>query len=59
MDKEILDKIYKSKEYLEYLRYHPKWYYYLDSDPNNFFGQQGHQTSQSQRKSVLNIHWKD
>lgn len=36
MNKEILNKIYNTREYLEYLRYHPKWYYYLDSDPNNF-----------------------
>lgn len=36
MDRDILDKIYQSKEYLEYLRYHPKWYYYLDSNRNNF-----------------------
>lgn len=36
MNKDILNKIYNTREYLEYLRYHPKWYYYLDSDPNNF-----------------------
>lgn len=36
MDKDILTKIYETKEYLEYLRYHPKWYYYLDENPNNF-----------------------
>ena len=36
MKKEILDKIYNTDEYLEYLRYHPKWYYYLDENPNNY-----------------------
>lgn len=36
MDSDILNKIYNSPEYLEYLRYHPKWYYYLDNDRNNF-----------------------
>ncbi|CCY07464.1 MAG: YlbE-like family protein [Bacilli bacterium] len=36
MDQEILKKIYNTKEYLEYLRYHPKWYYYLDENPLNF-----------------------
>ena len=36
MKKEILDKIYNTDEYLEYLRYHPKWYYYLDQNPNLF-----------------------
>ena len=36
MDQEILKKIYNTKEYLEYLRYHPNWYYYLDENPLNF-----------------------
>lgn len=36
MDKDILTQIYQKEEYLEYLRYHPKWYYYLDSNRNNF-----------------------
>jgi hypothetical protein len=36
MKKEILEKIYNTDEYLEYLRYHPKWYYYLDQNPNLF-----------------------
>lgn len=36
MDADILEKIYEKKEYLEYLRYHPKWYYYLDSNRENF-----------------------
>ena len=36
MDQEILKKIYNTKESLEYLRYHPKWYYYLDENPLNF-----------------------
>lgn len=36
MDPIILSKIYNNKEYLEYLRYHPKWYYYLDDNKENF-----------------------
>ena len=36
MREDILQKIYSNPNYLQYLRYHPKWYYYLDSDPNNF-----------------------
>lgn len=36
MDKDILYRIYEKKEYLEYLRYHPKWYKYLTDDRNNF-----------------------
>jgi hypothetical protein len=33
---DILIKIYQNPEYLEYLRYHPKWYQYLDQNPENF-----------------------
>ena len=36
IDKNILDKIYNNKYYLEYLRNNPKWYYYLDEEPRNF-----------------------
>lgn len=36
MDKDILNRIYEKEQYLEYLRYHPKWYYYLDQNPNLF-----------------------
>lgn len=36
MKDEILKKIYASEQYLEYLRRHPKWYYYLDLDPKYF-----------------------
>lgn len=36
MDRKILNKIYENEQYLEYLRYHPKWYYYLDSNAENF-----------------------
>ena len=31
-----MEKIYQNPDILNYLRYHPKWYYYLDLDPNNF-----------------------
>lgn len=34
MNKEILDKIYNNDLYLEYLRYHPKWYVILNNNPN-------------------------
>lgn len=33
MTDEVLNKIYSNSYYLEYLRRHPKWYYYLDLDP--------------------------
>lgn len=33
MKDEVLHKIYSNPIYLEYLRRHPKWYYYLDLDP--------------------------
>ena len=36
MDRDIMDKIYQDERMLDYLRYHPKWYYYLDLDRNNF-----------------------
>ena len=32
MREDILQKIYNNPKYLEYLRYHPKWYYYLDEN---------------------------
>ncbi len=34
MNKDILDKIYNNDLYLEYLRYHPKWYVILNDNPN-------------------------
>jgi hypothetical protein len=36
MRDEILNKLYNNSVYLEYLRYHPKWYYYLEDNPNNY-----------------------
>lgn len=36
MREDILQKIYSNPNYLQYLRYHPKWYYYLDENPNNY-----------------------
>ena len=33
MRDEVLRKIYSNEYYLEYLRRHPKWYYYLDLNP--------------------------
>lgn len=36
MKEEILEKIYANEQYLHYLRYHPKWYYYLDLDEKNY-----------------------
>ena len=36
MREEILQKLYSNPKYLEYLRYHPKWYYYLDENPSNY-----------------------
>ena len=36
MREDILQKLYQNPKYLEYLRYHPKWYYYLDENPNNY-----------------------
>ena len=31
--KSVLDKIYSSEIYTNYLRYNPKWYIYLNQDP--------------------------
>lgn len=36
MRDDILKKLYENEKYLEYLRYHPKWYYYLDMNPAHF-----------------------
>lgn len=33
MQKAVLDKIYENPLYLEYLRYHPKWYVILNNNP--------------------------
>ena len=33
---DIMQKIYQNPEMLEYLRRHPKWYYYMDSNPKNY-----------------------
>ena len=37
MKKEIMEKIYRDPKVLDYLRHHPKWYYYLDENPNTVF----------------------
>ena len=34
MVKSVLDKIYSSEIYTNYLRYNPKWYIYLNQDPS-------------------------
>ena len=34
MDNEILRKLYANEQYLDYIRHHPKWYYYLDEEPS-------------------------
>ncbi|MFA7436542.1 MAG: YlbE-like family protein [Bacilli bacterium] len=36
MHDEVINKLYANEQYLNYLRYHPKWYYYLDLDPKYF-----------------------
>lgn len=36
MREDILKRIYSDAKYLEYIRYHPKWYYYLEQNPNLF-----------------------
>ncbi len=36
MRDEIIEKLYNNEQYLNYLRRHPKWYYYLDLDPKYF-----------------------
>lgn len=33
---EVIQKLYANPIYLDYLRRHPKWYYYLDLDPKYF-----------------------
>ena len=33
MDISILNKIYENDLYLDYLRYHPKWYVILNDNP--------------------------
>lgn len=33
---DIMEKIYQNPEMLDYLRRHPKWYYYMDSNPKNY-----------------------
>ena len=33
MVKSVLDRIYSSEIYTNYLRYNPKWYIYLNQDP--------------------------
>lgn len=33
---EVLKKLYNDDIYLDYLRRHPKWYYYLDIDSKHF-----------------------
>ncbi len=33
MVKSVLDRIYASDIYTNYLRYNPKWYIYLNQDP--------------------------
>ena len=33
MDINIMNKIYDNNIYLEYLRYHPKWYIVLNNNP--------------------------
>ena len=36
MDISVLNKIYENDLYLDYLRYHPKWYIILNDNPINF-----------------------
>jgi hypothetical protein len=36
MRDEVLKKLYANDQYLNFLRQHPKWYYYLDLDPKYF-----------------------
>ena len=36
MKDEVIKKLYSNPIYLDYLRQHPKWYYYLDLDPKNY-----------------------
>ena len=36
MDQVILSKIYANPVYLDYLRYHPKWYIILNKNPDAY-----------------------
>ena len=36
MDIQILGKLYQNPIYLNYLRYHPKWYMILEKDPSSY-----------------------
>lgn len=36
MVQSVLNKIYASEIYTNYLRYNPKWYIYLNENPNTF-----------------------
>ncbi len=36
MDQNILIQLYQNPTYLNYLRYHPKWYIVLDRHPEAF-----------------------
>ncbi len=36
MRDDILEKLYSNPVYLDYLRNHPKWYYYLEENPSNY-----------------------
>ncbi|HHZ11943.1 MAG TPA: hypothetical protein GYA05_04430 [Acholeplasmataceae bacterium] len=36
MRDDVLYRLYSNEFYLDYLRRHPKWYYFLDLDPGYF-----------------------
>lgn len=36
MKDEVIKKLYENEQYLDYLRRHPKWYYYLDLNPKYY-----------------------
>ncbi|NLD26138.1 MAG: hypothetical protein GX661_02130 [Acholeplasmataceae bacterium] len=36
MKDEVIYKLYANEIYLDYLRKHPKWYFFLDQDPRYF-----------------------
>jgi hypothetical protein len=36
MRDEVIYRLYENEAYLDYLRKHPKWYYFLDKDPMYF-----------------------
>lgn len=36
MDNTITSKLYQNELYLNYLRYHPKWYIILERNPNMY-----------------------